>query len=134
MQQNVKGKSLIRRLCRLLCHQKEERCFKIRNYVFPICARCTGILISFLVSLVCIKNKIEISFFVAILLLSVMFCDWILQYLNILMSTNKRRFLTGLIGGVGLTYFYYYIIIFLFRNFWVVVVHSNELNIWNVAN
>lgn len=121
MQQNVKGsidkrlltnKSLIRRLCRFLCHQKEERCFKIRNYVFPICARCTGILISFLVSLVCIKNKIEISFFVSILLLSVMFCDWILQYFNILMSTNNRRFLTGLIGGVGLTYFYYHIIVY----------------------
>lgn len=121
MQQNVKGsidkrlltnKSLIRRLCRFLCHQKEERCFKIRNYVFPICARCTGIVISFLVSLVCIKNKIEISFFVSILLLSVMFCDWILQYFNILMSTNKRRFLTGLIGGVGLTYFYYHIIVY----------------------
>lgn len=121
MQQNVKGsidkrlstnKSLIRRLCRFLCHQKEERCFKIRNYVFPICARCTGILISFLVSLVCIKNKIETSFFVSILLLSVMFCDWILQYFNILMSTNKRRFLTGLIGGVGLTYFYYHIIVY----------------------
>lgn len=109
---SLTNKSLIRRFCRLLCHQREERCFKIRNYVFPICARCTGILISFLVSLVCIKNKIEISFFVAILLLSVMFCDWILQYLNILMSTNRRRFLTGLIGGVGLTYFYYHIIMF----------------------
>lgn len=106
-------KNIFRKICRLVCHQKEERCFKIKNYVFPICSRCTGILISFIISLILIINKYYINIWIAIVLLLIMFIDWLLQYFKILMSTNLRRFITGLIGGVGLTYFYYYIIIFI---------------------
>ena len=106
-------KSIFRKICKLLCHQNEERCFKTKNYVFPICSRCTGILISFLISLILIINKYYINFWISVVLLIIMFIDWLLQYLKILMSTNLRRFITGLIGGLGLTYFYYYIIIFI---------------------
>lgn len=42
-----------------------------------------------------------------------MFLDWLLQYLHIRESTNKRRLITGLIGGFGYTtlhlYFYRWI-------------------------
>jgi uncharacterized membrane protein len=44
---------------------------------------------------------------------SIMFLDWLLQYKRIKKSTNRRRFITGLIGGIGLSYTYYYIIIFI---------------------
>ena len=109
----MKKKSLFRKFCRLLCHQKEDRCFKINNYIFPICSRCTGILISFSISLLLIANNFYISIWLSIVLLSIMFIDWLIQFLKIKESTNTRRFFTGLIGGFGLTFCYYYIILFI---------------------
>jgi len=31
----------------------------------------------------------------------VMFMDWALQYLSVAQSTNKRRLITGVLGGFG---------------------------------
>lgn len=102
--------------CRLICHQKKERCFIIGNHYMPICARCTGILTSFILVIILLKNNIYINFKLAIIMIMIMFLDWLLQYLKIKESTNSRRLLTGIIGGFGLSYFYYYIINY-FLNF-----------------
>lgn len=111
MEENKLLKS-IRKCCSLICHQKEERCFKIYNYIFPICARCTGIIISFILVLVLLSLKKYVNIIISIFFLLVMCLDWGLQYFKIKESTNTRRFLTGLIGGFGMSYLYYYIITF----------------------
>lgn len=110
---------LIRKSCRLLCHQKPERCFKIKGYIFPICARCTGISISFTIVLILLFFKIYINIYIAFLLFLVMFIDWFIQFLKIKESTNTRRFITGVIGGFGTSYLYYYIIRFLMSYFFI---------------
>ncbi|MDO4481180.1 MAG: DUF2085 domain-containing protein [Bacillota bacterium] len=107
----------LRKCCRLICHQKEDRCFRIRGYLFPVCARCTGILISFLTALLFLTLKIHISLTAALILTSVMAADWAVQFLKIKESTNTRRFITGLAGGFGLSYLYYYIIEYLISLF-----------------
>lgn len=38
---------------------------------------------------------------VASILALVMFTDWALQYLSVAESTNKRRLITGVLGGFG---------------------------------
>lgn len=97
---------------RLGCHQMPERSFFVKGYQFPVCARCTGVLISsVLATLLFFKKKLPISLCVA--LSSVMLFDWGIQYLKIKESTNIRRLVTGLIGGFGYTtlhlHFYCYI-------------------------
>lgn len=93
------------------CHQMPERSFFLKGYQFPVCARCTGVIISAVIAtVVFIKRKLPIR--ICIALSSIMLIDWSLQYLKIKESTNTRRFITGLIGGFGYStlhmYFYYY--------------------------
>lgn len=83
------------------CHQMPERSLFIRGKQFPICARCTGVLIG--------KTIAYSLFFVCRLPLrlcmigcAMMFCDWFVQYIGLCASTNFRRLVTGIIGGGSL--------------------------------
>lgn len=96
----------------IFCHQKPERSFFYKNYQFPLCARCVGITIGFLITLILLFFKYYIDFWLSLFLTAIMFLDWLIQFLNIKQSTNIRRLITGIIGGFGISYFYYFIIIF----------------------
>lgn len=88
---------------KLGCHQMSERSFSYRGYQFPVCARCTGILVSFPIAYaaICLRKKIPAK--LCALLVGTMVVDGSLQYMGIKESTNKRRFLTGFCGGFGMT-------------------------------
>jgi len=80
------------------CHQISNRSFFIAQYQFPVCARCTGALVGSIIAYTLI------FFYTPPLLFckfgcSIMFIDWLFQYLSIKDSTNVRRLITGLIGG-----------------------------------
>ena len=94
------------------CHQMPERSFFINEFQFPVCARCTGVIISAIIAtIVFFKKKLPVGLCIA--MSSVMLLDWGIQYLEIKESTNTRRLITGLIGGFGYStlhlYFYYFI-------------------------
>ena len=94
------------------CHQMPERSFFINGFQFPVCARCTGVIISAIIAtIVFFKKKLPVGLCIA--MSSVMLLDWGIQYLEIKESTNTRRLITGLIGGFGYStlhlYFYYFI-------------------------
>ncbi|WP_099467235.1 DUF2085 domain-containing protein [Konateibacter massiliensis] len=98
---------------KLGCHQMPERSFFYKGYQFPVCARCTGVILSaILASVVFIKKRIPIRY--CLLMSGVMLTDWGLQYAQICESTNRRRFITGMIGGFGYStlhlYFYRYLV------------------------
>ena len=83
------------------CHQLNDRSFSCKNYQFPLCARCTGVLIGQLIML------IQLFFVQPILLIclagsGLMLIDWLLQYFKLLKSNNIRRLITGILGGYGL--------------------------------
>lgn len=97
---------------KLGCHQMPERSFFYKGYQFPVCARCTGVIISSFVALaIFLKKKLPIK--ICIGMSSIMLIDWLVQYFGIRESNNKRRLITGLIGGLGYStlhlYFYKYI-------------------------
>lgn len=85
---------------RLGCHQMPERSFFIRGYQFPVCARCTGVLISSIIACF-IFAFYRIDFKICIALSGIMFLDWLIQRIGIRESTNPRRLVTGLLGGLG---------------------------------
>ena len=98
---------------RLGCHQMPERSFFIYGYQLPVCARCTGVILGEIVAIVLLLLNIKINIVMCFILLATMGIDWFIQYIKILQSTNFRRLITGTSGGVGLTYFYYYFILYL---------------------
>ena len=101
---------------RLGCHQLADRSFFYKKYQFPVCARCTGVLISSFAALVCVFF-VKIPIWLCLIFSSVMLFDWLIQAIGIKKSTNFRRFFTGLIGGFGYSTLWYYLIIFLSHKF-----------------
>lgn len=85
---------------RLGCHQKPERSFFINGYQFPVCARCTGVLIASTIACIVFIFK-SISLKYCIFMCAIMFSDWFIQRIGIRESTNTRRLITGLVGGFG---------------------------------
>lgn len=83
------------------CHQRADRSFYIKGYQFPVCVRCTGIIRSSFVGYIIYFTQ-KIGVLCGVILCIPMIIDGVIQYLGIKESTNLRRFLTGLIGGVGL--------------------------------
>jgi uncharacterized membrane protein len=87
------------------CHQMPERSFRWRGRQFPICARCTGVLIG---------NTFAYTLFfawfppwwVCVTGCAVILADWSAQQFKIRESTNLRRLITGIIGGYSLSTLY----------------------------
>lgn len=98
---------------RLGCHQMEERSFHFKEYQFPVCARCTGVLIGEIITIVLLILGIKINLLISTALLLIMGFDWFIQYKKLLQSTNIRRLITGTLAGLGLTFIYYYVIVFI---------------------
>jgi len=93
---------------RLGCHQKPDRSFSYKGYQFPVCARCTGVIIGELISIITILFGLRIGWIYAVALVVPLAIDGGLQYIKIWQSDNVRRIITGFFAGFGLTYIYYY--------------------------
>lgn len=87
---------------RIGCHQMPERSFFVKGYQFPVCARCCGVFIGYVVGLVAYcKISFQTLKFPAVFGMFTMFIDWFIQAIHIKQSTNVRRLLTGIVGGFG---------------------------------
>lgn len=86
---------------RLGCHQRADRSFFLRGRQFPVCARCTGVLLGYLPAVPAFF-LLGASWRAAAAGMAVMFADWLLQRLGVAESTNPRRLLTGILGGYGI--------------------------------
>ncbi len=95
------------------CHQIPERSFFYKGRQFPVCARCTGVIVAYLFALPMFFIH-PIQPFSCLLLCTLMFLDWFIQYLKIKLSTNTRRLITGFIGGYGFLTLQLYLIKYFF--------------------
>lgn len=102
------------------CHQLAERSFFYKDKQFPVCARCTGVFIGHTVAIILFFLKKQISFMFCCILIGVMGTDWGIQEVGIKKSTNKRRLMTGLCGGLGLFSIYGLII----RKLWNIIMNK----------
>ena len=100
---------------KLGCHQRADRSFFIGQYQFPVCARCTGVIIGQFLEILFIIIKQNITIYISFCFMLIMFLDWFLQYKKIKESNNIKRIITGILGGLGLTYLYYFVIIFIYN-------------------
>ena len=81
------------------CHQRADRSFSFRGFQFPLCARCTGILLGQVVALLFLPSS-RLSLWYCALILPLA-ADGLTQFLELRTSTNPLRFLTGILGGYG---------------------------------
>ncbi|HIU01973.1 MAG TPA: DUF2085 domain-containing protein [Candidatus Onthocola gallistercoris] len=82
------------------CHRIPERSFFFHGHQFPVCARCTGVAVGQILAIILNLFR-KISFSISLLFLGIMGIDWGIQEIGIKESTNKRRFVTGILGGFG---------------------------------
>ena len=82
------------------CHQLPERSFFFHGYQFPVCARCTGIIIGYLLA-ACITPFFNIKGSYLMIMCIPMAVDGGLQQITKYTSTNVRRIITGILYGFG---------------------------------
>lgn len=83
------------------CHRMPERSFFIKGNQFPICARCTGIMLGYFIGIISLFFWKYSGFIVPILFLVPLVIDGVGQYFGKWTSNNTRRFITGLFAGIG---------------------------------
>ena len=97
------------------CHQLPERSFFIAGYQFPVCARCTGIIIGYVVSLIYAFAFKKLHIITTIILILPMAADGTLQFFTSYLSTNPRRCITGILAGFGFIQFMKSFFVFLIK-------------------
>lgn len=102
------------------CHQRPDRSFFINGYQLPVCARCSGVFLGYISGAVflALRGKRISKGVPSFMGCYIMFFDWLLQALKIKESTNKRRFITGFLGGMGLIIAYFEMIKWIVSRFW----------------
>lgn len=83
------------------CHQKSDRSFFWKNSQVPLCARCSGIFVAQCITLP-LFFIIPMSCTIAFWGLVIMFIDWLYSKISKKYTSNRRRFIVGLLGGHGL--------------------------------
>lgn len=83
------------------CHQMCERSFFYKQYQFPLCARCTGVVVGEFVFAPIVFFSLGFSWW-SLVLLGPLIIDGSLQYKTAYVSNNIKRFISGILAGTGL--------------------------------
>lgn len=77
-----------------------DRSFFVFGYQLPVCARCTGIIVGEILSIP-FSFVLDVSPFVLFFFMVPMVIDGVFQLKTSYISTNVKRFFSGLIFGYG---------------------------------
>lgn len=97
------------------CHQKPERSFFVCGYQFPLCARCTGVLLGYLIALLLLFCSCKISVLLCLIFLVPLVLDGGIQLAFNLLSNNARRLVTGVLFGIGFIHLIANLILYLIQ-------------------
>ena len=99
-----------------VCHQIPERTLHFGKIFRPVCSRCSGIYIGFLVSIIFLfltfRKKesdlppVYVMVFAAVFILSTI-ADSILSYFGVYQTNNTLRLITGYLFGAGIAVIIY---------------------------
>ncbi len=83
------------------CHRRPERSFFFRGRQFPVCSRCTGILVGYCSIPLFFLHILKLNLLWSLLVLLPMLLDGYTQAMGYRCSNNILRFVTGLLFGIG---------------------------------
>jgi len=98
----VEWYNYIFKLCSHLCHQMPSRSFFIAGYQFPLCYRCTGLLLGTVIFLVIVYFHRLLRLNNAIIVIVPMLLDVGLKSIGWWDGTNLLRLITGIGFGIGI--------------------------------
>jgi uncharacterized membrane protein len=84
------------------CHCRPDRSFFYKGVQFPVCARCTGIFIGFLILPYFLISQSNWGLLLSVLLILPTYLDGWIQTIWEIESTNMRRVTTGFVAGLGM--------------------------------
>lgn len=87
-----------------MCHRMPERSFHFHGKQFPLCARCTGIMVGYIIGLLILAIYGRLSLALSFALIIPMVVDGTGQLFQKWESNNIRRLLTGIIGGISIDF------------------------------
>jgi len=108
-----------------LCNKNKDRAPRIGEFVFPLCWRCSGVILGLFIAMLCRKvfPAMEcIPLLFAMLLTFPLIIDGTTQYITKKESNNMRRFVTGILFSMGtamISWSYVKILRFPFIDFYV---------------
>lgn len=82
------------------CHCRDDRSFHYKGMKFPVCARCTGILLGWILCLITYWF-VDISILWLLLMIIPLMADGLIQHFTSYESGNLRRLFTGVLFGYG---------------------------------
>jgi len=83
------------------CHRRPERSLAILGHTFPICSRCTGLLVGFFGFISLALLNLQIPLFAGIVMMVPMVIDGTSQLTGFGESNNMLRLLTGFLFTFG---------------------------------
>ena len=91
-----------------MCHSRPDRSFYYKGKQFPICARCTGVLLGWIAGIIyCVLFEAPKGYF-TILILIPLIIDGTTQFLGKRESNNIFRIITGILFGMGIIFILLY--------------------------
>ncbi len=102
---------LIEQIGFAVCHQIPSKSLTFGNITLPICARCSGIYMGFLVTAIILflfykkrESSLPPLWVMVILIIFILstIIDGFLSYLNLMPTNNNIRFITGFLCGSGI--------------------------------
>jgi len=94
------GRQFLMRMMR--CHRIPERCLVIAGWRMPVCARCFGSYVGHIAGIILFLFGVRLHWGICLAMVVPMVVDWGLQRYRVIMSTNGRRVITGLLAGFGM--------------------------------
>jgi len=83
------------------CHRRKDRSFGYRGRQFPVCARCTGIIMGYLAYPLMLLGVFAVGVAICLAMQLPALLDGYTQYRGWRESNNLLRVITGVLAGVG---------------------------------
>ena len=87
-----------------LCNERPDRAPHIRGVCFPLCWRCLALIVSttiFGIVFIRIGHTSKIEWILSVFLIAPCLLDGLRQLFHDYESTNRKRFIFGMIAGIG---------------------------------
>jgi uncharacterized membrane protein len=91
------------------CHRRKDRSIRISGYTFPLCARCTGLWLGFVMGLLVRVAGLHIPLILAFVLMLPLAVDGLTQLAGYRESNNRLRLLSGVLFGIATNMIFFWI-------------------------
>lgn len=83
------------------CHRRKDRSLRISGYTFPLCARCTGLWLGFVIGFLVRVAGLHMPLMFAFAFMLPLAVDGLTQLAGYRESNNRLRLLSGALFGIA---------------------------------